>query len=95
MDYYEAIGNKGKAVMYHGEEYILLQVHKRKLNLAPGIPNPFVKYEYDGMIYRRETNSAKMVPIEGLEAVQREPFRMRLRFGEEPAKDAEEIRMNA
>lgn len=93
MDWSEAFSNRGKKVVHDGEEYVLLQVFKRHLNLAPGIPNPFEKNEYDGLIYHEGRRAGRMVPVESLEVVPKDRFRRRLVFGEKPQGEAEAILM--
>lgn len=93
MTYEEANRTCGKPVRYNGEEYILLQLTKRQKYLMPGVENPFYYRAYDGLIYHPERRAAQMVPIEELEAVPKELFKRRFRFGDHLSAEAEEMTM--
>lgn len=93
MTFYEAKEHIGRKVRHEGEEYVLLQVWRRKKELLPGVPNPFMQYEFDGMLFHPERSAARIVPIEQIEALPRDPFRRRLQFGSSIAEPEEVTEM--
>ena len=95
MFYRDALEAKGRKVIYNGEEYVFLEIVRKRSRFPDGSANPFQKWDYDGLIYHEGRRAGRMVPLSDLSPAPRDAFRMRMQFGEKPRAEAEEIRLDA